>query len=169
MKALVCTSVLLIAGLSMGCSARENTEGFKVYGGKAEVKDAMTLSEVVAKADKLKEQRVCVKAEITNVCAHRGCWMEVSDGTRVARVRFTKSETCSDGFLVPRNAAGHRVYMNGTVEVVTLSEADAKHYAEDGGKSIDEIEKIKGPQTEITIFADAVMISDADKLDAPLQ
>ncbi len=169
MRSWVLAGVLLFVCVSTGCSARENTEGFKVYGGKAEAKDAMTLSEVVAKADKLKEQRVCVKAEITNVCAHRGCWMEVSDGAHVARVRFTKSEACTDGFLVPRNAAGHRVYLNGTVEVVTLSEADAKHYAEDGGKSIDEIEKIKGPQTEITIFADAVMISEGDKLDAPVQ
>ncbi|MBK8270554.1 MAG: DUF4920 domain-containing protein [Planctomycetes bacterium] len=164
--------VVLLAGISLfavGCQSSENTEGFKVYGGKAEPKQVLTLSDVVARADALKEQRICVKGDISEVCKNRGCWMTVTDGKHTARVRFTKSDACSEGFYVPRNAAGHKALMNGIVEVMTLSQAEARHYAEDNGKSVEEIEKIQGPQTEITFFADAVMISDGDKLEPPVQ
>lgn len=155
--------------MTTGCQSSNNTKGFKTYGGSAETKKVLTLSDVVARADALKEQRICVKGDISEVCKNRGCWMTVTDGRHTARVRFTKSDACSEGFYVPRNAAGHKVLMNGTVEVMTLSQADARHYAEDNGKSVEEIEKIQGPQTEITFFADAVMISDGDKLEPPVQ
>ncbi|MBX3395658.1 MAG: DUF4920 domain-containing protein [Phycisphaerae bacterium] len=169
MKKLVVMPFVAVCMFAVGCQTSENTQGFKVYGGHSEVKKVMTLSDVVARADSLKGDRICVKGRIVEVCKNRGCWMTVTDGTHTARVRFTKSEACSDGFLVPRNAGGHQVYMNGTVEVLTLSEADARHYAEDNGKTVDEVEAIKGPQTEITFFADSVAISEGDKLDPPVQ
>lgn len=169
MKIVRIATVATLSLAAVGCQTSENTKGFKAYGGKAEVLRVLTLGDVAARADSLKDQRICVKGEISEVCKNRGCWMTVTDGAHTARVRFTKSESCSEGFYVPRNAGGHKVYMNGTVEVKTISEADARHYAEDNGKTLDEIEKIKGPQTEITFFADAVMISDGVTLEAPVQ
>ena len=169
MKSIRVAAAFSLMTLAVGCQSNESTEGFKVYGGKSEVASAMSLSDVVAQADTLKDKRVCVKGEISAVCKLRGCWMEVTDGTHTARVRFTKSEACSDGYYVPRNADGHKAYLNGTVEVLELSEDMARHYAEDKGLPKEEIEKIKGPQKEITIFADAVAISEGDKLDPPVK
>ncbi len=169
MKTIRTIALLSTFALAVGCQTKENTEGFKVYGGKSEVQSVLTLSDVVARADSLKDKKVCIKGEISAVCKTRGCWMEVTDGSHKARVRFTKSEACSDGYYVPRNSDGHKVYLNGTVEVVEVPEETARHYAEDKGMSTEEIEKIKGPQKEITIFAEAVSISDGDKLDEPFQ
>lgn len=152
-----------------GCAGRENTTGFKTYGGKPELSHVMSVGELVEKADTLGEKRVCVKGEIQDVCARMGCWMMVAEGDKAVRVRFTESESCANGFFVPRNAAGHRVYMNGTVKFREISEEDRRHYAEDEGAPPEEIAKIVGPEKEVLFFADAVMISDGDKLDPPVQ
>ncbi len=161
---------LLSFGLVLsGCAAKENITGFKSYGGKATISQVMGVGELVSQADTLGEKRVCVKGDIREVCARMGCWMMVAEGDNEVRVRFTESESCANGFYVPRNAAGHSVYMNGTVKYREISEEDRRHYAADEGASPEEIAQIVGPEKEVLFFADAVMISDGDKLDPPVQ
>jgi hypothetical protein len=155
----------ILATLSLGlfltgCAAKENTEGFNTYGGKPEVSHVMSVSQLVKSAETLGEKRVCVKGDITEVCARMGCWMMVVEGDKEVRVRFTESASCANGFFVPRNAAGHKVYMNGVVKYREISEEDRRHYAQDEGASQEEIEKIVGSEKEVLFFADAVMISD---------
>jgi len=95
--------------------------------------------------------------------------MMVGDGKHHIRVRFTESESCTDGFRVPRNAAGYDVYAKGILKSMTISQDHARHYAEDEGKSKEEIEKIVGDQQTVEIFAAGVLISDGEKLDPPVQ
>ena len=154
--------------VSAGCQQKENLTGFKCYGAKIDVAQPMPLHELVAQADELGDRRVWVKADIKTVCEKMGCWMMLTDGENNVRTRFTESDSCKDGFFVPRNAAGHTVYAHGFVNCGEISEADARHYAEDEGKAEAEIAKIVGPQKVVTFFADGVMISDAKKLDPPM-
>jgi hypothetical protein len=50
------------------------------------------------------------------------------------------------------------VIFQGTPEVKTTSVADLQHYAEDAGKSKEEIAKIKTPKTELTFVAEGVLV-----------
>jgi len=122
----------------------------------------------VARADAGDESPVWVSAKISDVCQNRGCWMMLSDGRREVRVRFTASPQCTDGFVVPRNAAGRRAYVHGVVKSGTIPEELARHYAEEAGKPSEEVETIVGPQKAYTMVATSVWIDDGKTLDPPV-
>ena len=107
------------------------------------------------------ESNVIVEGTITDVCAVKGCWMRVRDGDEELFVRFQDY-----GFFVPRNAAGHRVAMHGTTVRQLTSVEELRHYAEDAGKSAEEIAAITEPEERVIFFADSVYIEGGD-LDPP--
>lgn len=62
------------------------------------------------------------------------------------------------GFFIPTNSQGFPITIEG---VATLSETDVetlRHYAEDQGKSKEEVELIKVPKKEITFEASGAFI-----------
>jgi len=89
--------------------------------------------------------------------------MRVKDGDDEMFVRFQDY-----AFFVPRNAAGHNVVMHGTAQLQTTSVEELRHYAQDAGKSPEEIAAITEPETRVTFFADSVYIEGAG-LAAPHQ
>jgi len=99
--------------------------------------------------------RVCGRVEA--VCAHRGCWMKLtgSPGRDTVFVKFT----CPvKGRLIPTEAVDCQAVVEGTFTVSTIPEAEARHYAEDAGKSADEIARIVGPQHQLRLQSPAAMI-----------
>jgi predicted small secreted protein len=100
------------------------------------------------------EANVIVEGTIVDVCQKKGCWMRVADGGDELFVRFQDY-----GFFVPMNAAGHEVVMHGTSVAQVASVEELRHYAEDAGKSPEEIAAITEPETRVTFFADSVYIA----------
>lgn len=94
-----------------------------------------------------------MKGEIKEVCAKKGCWMimDIGDG-KTARVTFKDY-----GFFMPLDASGE-VIVNGKAFVTETSVADLKHYAEDAGKSQDEIDAITAPEKTYGFEADGVLL-----------
>ena len=68
-------------------------------------------------------------------------------------VRFTDY-----GYFVPQDLVGKTVVVEGKAKVKETSVDWQKHYAEDLGKSKEEIEKIKEPKRDISIVADGVLV-----------
>ena len=63
------------------------------------------------------------------------------------------------GFFVPKSGAeGKTAIINGQLSVDTLSVAQLRHYAEDAGKSNEEVSKIINPEITISFLADGVVI-----------
>jgi hypothetical protein len=86
----------------------------------------------------------------------KGCWMKLSVAQDTILVRFKDY-----GFFVPKQGAeGKSAIVNGNISVDTLSIAQLKHYAEDAGKSKDEISKISKPEITISFLADGVVIGN---------
>jgi hypothetical protein len=100
------------------------------------------------------ESNVIVEGVIKEVCPVKGCWMRVADGDAELFVRFQDYS-----FFVPKNAAGHRVIMHGTAIAQEASVEELRHYAEDAGKSEEEIAAIVVPEMRVTFFADSVYIA----------
>ena len=64
------------------------------------------------------------------------------------------------GFFVPKSGAeGKSAIVNGNISVDTLSVAQLRHYAEDAGKSREEILSILNPEITISFLADGVSIN----------
>jgi len=94
-------------------------------------------------------------ANIKDVCAKKGCWMTLPAGNddETIMVRFKDY-----GFFMPLDAAGKEVIVAGKAFVNEVSVADLKHYAEDAGKSPEEIADITEPAMEFAFEANGVLL-----------
>lgn len=61
-------------------------------------------------------------------------------------------------FFVPKDASGKTVFIEGVAFTDTTSVQELQHYAEDGGKSKEEIAKITEPEISVSFEAHGVII-----------
>ena len=95
-----------------------------------------------------------LEGQILSTCPMKGCWMKISVERDTILVRFKDY-----GFFVPKSGAeGKSAIINGKLSVDTLSVAQLRHYAEDAGKSKEEVSKIVKPEITISFLADGVVI-----------
>ena len=94
-------------------------------------------------------------SNILDVCSKKGCWMTLPAGNvdETIMVRFKDY-----GFFMPLDAAGKEVIVAGKAFVNEVSVADLKHYAEDAGKSPEEIANISEPVMEFAFEANGVLL-----------
>lgn len=127
------------------------------YGASMTKDGAISPDKMVAMMESKEEMKCKLKAEVITSCQKKGCWMDVKmeDGSTM-KVTFTDY-----GFFVPREGLGGKTaYMEGTAVREEISVDMLKHYAEDAGKSEDEIAAITEPETGLAFVADAVIIED---------
>ena len=92
--------------------------------------------------------------KIIEVCQKKGCWMVMNIGEgKSMRVKFKDYS-----FFVPKDASGKTIIIEGKAFSETTSVATLQHYAEDAGKSKEEISKITVPETEIGFEAHGVIL-----------
>jgi hypothetical protein len=124
--------------------------------------EAITADGAISTADLLKVMSTTdslatkVECEIITSCTKKGCWMTVKmpDGGDMM-VRFLDY-----GFFVPtQGLEGKKAVMKGVASKETVDVATLRHYAEDAGKSKEEIAKITEPETNLMFLADGVLIT----------
>ena len=114
----------------------------------------VTLADAMAKPDELAGKAVKIEGKIVDVCQAQGCWLVLTDGEREMRVSMK-----GHAFAVPKDAGGKKVVVEGTVQRKTITEAMAKHYAEES-KNGPNPATIKGDQVVVSIVATGVEIED---------
>jgi hypothetical protein len=126
------------------------TEAYEVFGSPAEPGDARRLAEVIADDEQYLGKQVQVEARVAKVCQRKGCFFIAQDGDSVARVTFVDYS-----FFVPTDSGGKTVTIVGTFDRKTLSEDQARHYAEDAGG---DPAAVRGPRSEYSIVATSVIV-----------
>lgn len=135
----------------------ENTT-FNSYGATISALDYLSSNDALSnyKALKLGDTiNLKFNANIKEVCSKKGCWMTLPAGNinETIMVRFKDY-----GFFMPLDAAGKEVIVAGKAFVNEVSVADLKHYAEDAGKSPEEIANISEPVMEFAFEANGVLL-----------
>ena len=95
-----------------------------------------------------------VTGKVVEVCQEKGCWMKVerSNGEKLM-VKFKDY-----GFFMPKDIVGKDVVLDGEATYKEVSVKQLRHYAQDAGKSKEEIEKIKDPKKELQFVAKGVLV-----------
>ena len=95
-----------------------------------------------------------VKGKVVEVCQAMGCWAKLQreDGSTVM-IKVKDHE-----FAMPKDIVGKTVVAEGKAEIKETSVSMLKHYAEDAGKSKEEVEKIKEPKKEIVMNIKGVKV-----------
>ncbi|MCC7303174.1 MAG: DUF4920 domain-containing protein [Bacteroidia bacterium] len=156
---------LLSALFLCSCSSQEETHQETTtvttlfFGDSITETDAVPSAGLLAQMNGRDSLNVKLSGKITDVCQKKGCWMEMEIGDgKTMRVSFKDY-----AFFVPKDASGKTAVIDGYAKIDTISVSDLKHYAEDAGKSKEEIEKITEPEVEITYEASGVIIKDEPK------
>ena len=91
---------------------------------------------------------------VNSVCKMKGCWMNLEiPGDEDVSVKFKDY-----GFFVPKDIEGKQVVVEGKAFLKEVSVKDQQHFAEDAGKSAQEIAAITEPKQELAFLANGVLL-----------
>ena len=156
---------LLLVAIVFACKNESKTEevieesqemAYASFGDKIEANGAITASEMAERFNSLSAGDTLitkVSAKINEVCSSKGCWMKLDLGNSdEVMVRFKDY-----GFFMPLNAEGE-VIINGKAYVTETSVDELRHYAEDAGKTAEEIAAITKSEKTFAFEADGVLL-----------
>lgn len=161
--------VLLTVSVMVACKNETKTEessletsqetqdlAYASFGDKIDAEGVITASEMVERFNGLNIGDTIiakVSAKINEVCQMKGCWMKLDLGNdQDVMVTFKDY-----GFFMPLNAEGE-VIINGKAFLKETSVDDLRHYAEDAGKTAEEIAAITQPEKTFAFEADGVLL-----------
>lgn len=146
------------------CDDSAKSKNMTAYGQEMKYPHAapVAVSAVLADPSKYEGKTLLISGSVKEVCEAKGCWMSLSD-PKTNEALFVKF-VCpiDDKRLIPLEAIGKPALVEGEVLVKMIDEDEAKHYAAEAGKSAEELEKIKGPQKQVTIESPAAKVALAE-------
>ena len=158
MKKILC--LLLLPALFVSCSQQNNQAGdesqksMSFYGDTITEENAKEATQLATLMGDQGKMDVKLTGTISQVCQKKGCWMDMDMGNnQILKVRFKDY-----AFFVPKDAGGKTAVIEGEAFHDTVSVAELRHYAEDAGKSKEEIEKITEPEISLNFEARGVII-----------
>lgn len=161
--------IVLLGGSMIACQTTNNQESEqelpisevsadfqdqKYYGEKISGEGAISIEKMVKEVQEKGTFEGMVKGEITATCAKKGCWMTMKNQEDEIRVKFKDY-----GFFVPTEGQeGKTAIMQGIAYLDTISVELRRHYAEDAGKSQEEINAITEPEYDVSFLANGIII-----------
>jgi hypothetical protein len=120
------------------------------------VDEEIELVSLVSEMENSDSLNAVVEAKVTEVCQSKGCWMKVElPNGESMRVTFKDY-----GFFMPKDLAGKSVKMSGLAKKEETDVETLKHFAEDAGKSEEEIALITAPEMDYKFVASGVKLMD---------
>ncbi len=153
--------IFLTISLFLACGVDRSpksvdAENNQYFGEKITADGAITYDALLAKMGDAEKMDAKVTGKIESVCQVKGCWMNiVSDDTSKEEmfVQFVDY-----GFFMPKDCTGKKAIMDGYAYREVTSVEELRHYAEDEGKSKEEIAAITEPEEELKFLASGVIL-----------
>ena len=149
--------ITFLAVIALACfhARAQSDPSAQHFGEKITEENALSPTEFMNTVTQAGTTEAKVTGEVTNVCAMKGCWMTMNVAGQEMMVRFKDY-----GFFVPKDAAGKTAIVQGEAKVDTVDVATLRHYAEDAGKSEEEINAIIDPEVQLSFEAEGVILRD---------
>jgi hypothetical protein len=148
--------ILLSCASSRAINSSSSKKLGKSYGPvKVDTSLALNVEELLIQFQDQKDKlEFTFKAPISQVCLKAGCWVKIDKGNGESfMVRF------KDHFTIPVDTEiGTEAYIHGYAYWDTVSVEMLKHFAEDAGKSPEEISKINNPEFLMSFEADGIVL-----------
>jgi len=147
--------IIYITILSFFSCNENQPRELNFYGDKISINNIIDFNKVKNLVENQVNVETKIEGTILSTCPKKGCWMNVKVDQDTILVRFKDY-----GFFVPKSGAENkRVIMQGQAKQDTISVELLRHYAEDAGKPLQEIEKITQPEYQISFLAYGVIIN----------
>lgn len=147
---------LLIGVIACKGPQKESEPGEK-FGKEISADGAIAFNDLMTQISTQDSVRTKVRATVESVCQAKGCWMNLvsAEGSTDPSV-FVKFKDY--GFFVPLDIAGKEVIVEGVAYREVTPVEELRHYAEDEGKSEEEVMQITEPKEELKFMADGVIV-----------
>jgi len=144
------------AGAEEGEAMEQAQEDTTHFGEVIDQEGAISFEDMLAQLSGQDSLEVKVTGKVDAVCQTKGCWMNIVSATPGLDTMFVKFQDY--GFFVPKHIAGRTVVMEGKVYREVTSVDELRHYAEDEGKSAEEVAMITEPVEELKFMATGVLL-----------
>lgn len=125
--------------------------GFTHYGKPLTVKEETRISDILAKPEVFAGKKVKVRGTVTNVCAERGCFLNIKGDKKFQELQFK----VDDGVIVfPADALGREVVAEGVISLQVFSEQQQRDMCPIEAKALNrkfDPAKIKGPMKVVRL------------------
>jgi hypothetical protein len=164
-------SIMVLSIITNACNQKESSEqtnevadkevvkteaGSEFLGESFAIENEIQLANLVNDMKSNDSVMAVVEAKVTEVCQSKGCWMKV-DLPNGESMRVTFKDY---GFFMPKDLAGKSVKMSGIAKIEETDIATLKHFAEDGGKSEEEIAQITEPRMDYKFVVSGVKLME---------
>jgi hypothetical protein len=134
---MILAALVAIVAMAAPQPVAAGTEGKSFGKGLAGAQEVKVV-ELVANPEKYVGKTVRVEGVVVDVCEKRGCWMDIADGAKAAKVRIK----VDDGVMVfPVEAKGSHAIAEGVFTKIEMTpdeaKAYAKHLAEEKGQALE--------------------------------
>lgn len=156
-------ALLLFTACKKGEKANKETKTtikevlYTSFGDEISEDKAITSQEMFTKFENLKlGDTINTKfvSEIKELCSKKGCWMKLS----LSKESETMVRFKDYSFFMPLDAQGKEVVLTGKAFLKITTVAELQHYAEDSGKSKEEIAQITAAKKEFAFEANGVLL-----------
>jgi hypothetical protein len=144
----------LFAAVSLNAQEPKSAQKGVTYGASTVADGAITVTAIDGRLKDQDKFNGRVKGKVVSVCQEKGCWMKIEkENGEAMMVKFKDY-----GFFMPKDIQGKEVVVDGEATIKETSVKQLRHYAQDAGKSKEEIEKIKDPKREVIFVAKGVLV-----------
>ncbi|MES2588941.1 MAG: DUF4920 domain-containing protein [Bacteroidota bacterium] len=151
---------LIFSACSEAVKKEEKIEMVSYGPAKVDQTKAVSVDELISEMNKTKEDtEFTIEAEISEVCNAAGCWINIkkADGSSLM-ARF------KDHFTIPtKTKIGTKAFLSGIAYWDTITVEMRQHFAEDAGKTKEEIAQITEPSFELSFEADGITFEKPKK------
>lgn len=124
------------------------------YGTSINASDAITVENLSKALESKGDFSGKIRGKVVSVCEKKGCWMKLAN--KAGEEIMVKFEDY--GFFVPKDIDGKEIVLIGVAKKTVTPVEKLQHYAQDAGKSAEEIANISQPKQEIEFTASGVLV-----------
>jgi hypothetical protein len=147
-------TILALAAFLMAAGLQAQTAKTSSYGEVITPEKSISVQRLPGMVKEGDTLKIKVEGTVKSVCQKKGCWMKMDMGNDQTMMVHFKDY----GFFVPKDCSGKKLVMEGIAFIDVTTVDQLRHYAEDAGKSKEEIATITEAEKELTFEATGVLI-----------
>ncbi len=153
--------VLCLPMLGIAQKGASSAPQGKVFGEAFKPSKVMSYDQMLKRIEGKQKMNAKVRGTVESVCQAKGCWMNIVSSTNNGEKMMVRFKDY--GFFMPKDIAGREVIINGYAFYEVTSVEELRHYAEDAGKTQEEIALITQPAKKLNFLASGVILLDKGK------
>lgn len=149
----ILTVACLVTSITVAQAPKSAVKG-QTYGEKISKDGAIPVAKLEDRMANIETLNTKITGKVLEVCTKKGCWLKLENGTNEPLTVTFKDYA----FFMPTDIIGKTIALDGFSKKTTSTVEELKHFAEDAGKSKQEIAKITKPKKAISYEAKGVLV-----------